>query len=301
MDLNNEILLPDTKESIPKSNKIQQAASKYILRIFPQTEILIPPLSPLAQNEKFLSAQQELELAEHCRSYTDSILVAQHNDSIWLFVPSLYPSSSAVPAFKLSAPASVALKALKDLDICHLTYSQYITAKPRRTSRATQEYSAALSELLLAINRALLCVSADISAFHGINKQRELIHQCFHLLQLCEINAEFMIDKHFYSDVVSQTDIPLFTSFIYTILLLSRECPTITLGALSGGTIAKITFYSNVSYFYLDALNFWEYIAAEKNILFELSHDNDLFTVALHSYRPELSLLGLKQDTQINT
>ena len=105
-------------------------------------------------------------------------------------------------------------------------------------------------------------------------------------------------------DACSLTDLPLYTAFLLSTLILARShapnrSARIELRAMSSAAEVSVIFESDEPLELSDAMLEWERLSSERNMLFGCEMRDGEYRITFHPLRRDWSYLGLKQNTQI--
>ena len=104
-------------------------------------------------------------------------------------------------------------------------------------------------------------------------------------------------------DACSLTDLPLYTAFLLSTLILARihapnRSARIELRAMSSAAEVSVIFESDEPLELSDAMLEWERLSSERNMLFGCETRDGEYRITFHPLRRDWSYLGLKQNTQ---
>ena len=273
---------------------------QYVFCVFPNPQILFA--NAPSDAKLFIDAQWHEEIIAHLEAYSQKALVFEDNGRAIAILPTFYPSSSLGVALRFEIGVSELLRLAAACDFSNLfCVSQRTQIRPVRLSTRLGgmvddflTFFKALSGCFFAFDEFLLCLSST----ERLDKIKELCLGVSRFLG-CPLSLG-TIDCELPEDAFEQTDLPLLTAFLVSMLILVRRnaedrSACICLEPTRSSLIMSVKMKAAREICAEAGLLKWKYIAYDKNMLFDVWAEGEYVTVRFDPCRAEWSLLGLKQ------
>jgi hypothetical protein len=300
--------LDSIKENIRHSKSRTQAKKHlcYAYVLSPVNSMI--PIALRAPAESDFSLQnisifQKEEIISHLSSYSEDVLICEHEGVALAVIPSIYPSSSLclLLAFDPDQITIGEILRLIECDECARIFkvSEHLDSKSVKMTRALENKASDFFALCEEIKMYFTGMERIATLAGESEVKRALVEQAFGISEFvgCPLDE---IDEMWEDDECLKTDLPLYSAFLLSFLLLAREnaplrSAKITLGASSSAIKVGVVFDSDKSLMLSDTVLEWERLAFDRNMLFECYEEQGKFHVAFHPLRRDWSYLGLKQ------
>ena len=273
--------------------------SQYLVRLKPTFSCLARAAeyqeSPIVFEQSFMD-----ELLNWLYCYKNTVYITEREGAIWGFVPTLFPSSAMVLAFKFNVDAGVALRCLSRNEYHdRFEYSLNIKSKKTRSTKI-DEAQRHIDCFFEKLNECFFepYISSDDPEITIRDFEARI--NCFSKLFGVPVTVEKRtVEKSL--KMQGEIDFPLLSAFFITLLLLSREFAInrsvrISFRMLSQSVAAVAEIVADEADF-ARAVALWEGMCADLFMPFGMFFSSGVLTVGLQPCRRELSYLGLKQQT----
>lgn len=253
-----------------------------------------------------ISDDLKREICDHLCSYTEDILICEAGGRALLIIPSLYPSSSLCVALEFEE-ASIALCELLRLVECEecpriFRVSKQVGSPSARMTPLLRQKSEEFFSLARELE-GIFCKIGSLSA-NTCKAKCELSARAQKLAYFVGCPIERIDELWGEGDACSLTDLPLYTAFLLSTLILARNhapnrSARIELRAMSSAAEVSVIFESDEPLELSDTMLEWERLSSERNMLFGCEMRDGEYRITFHPLRRDWSYLGLKQNTQI--
>ena len=245
------------------------------------------------------------EIREHLCSYTEDILICEADGRALLIIPSLYPSSSLCIALEFDEE-EISLPELLRLVECEecpriFRISKHISLPSARMTPMLRQKSEEFFSLARELED-IFCKIGSLSA-DTCEAKCEIFARAQKLAYFVGCPIERIDELWCEGDACSLTDLPLYTAFLLSTLILARihapdRSARIELRAMSSAAEVSVIFESDEPLELNDAILEWERLSSERNMLFGCETRDGEYRITFHPLRRDWSYLGLKQNTQ---
>lgn len=252
-----------------------------------------------------ISEDLKREIREHLCSYTEDILICEADGRALLIIPSLYPSSSLCLAlgFETEQLTLGEILRLRECEECPRIFrvSKQIVASSARMTPMLRQKSEEFFSLVRELED-IFCKIGSLSA-DTCKAKREIFARAQKIAYFVGCPIERIDELWCEGDACSLTDLPLYTAFLLSALILARRhapnrSARIELRAMSSAAEVSVIFKSDEPLELSDAMLEWERLSSERNMLFGCETRDGEYRITFHPLRRDWSYLGLKQNTQ---
>lgn len=244
--------------------------------------------------------EQLKEIEKYLATYTEIPYVVEANGSIYVIISSLYPTSTSCLMLRMDMEPSIFLRLVKERE-GFFKLSERISSTPARMSKRLDSDRAVFYELCSNIERAFMHMERFSLYFDDSEVYEGYSEQIFALSRFFAIPVERVLVKSNDDGVAIKSNFALFTSFCLTMMMLARNdaidrCVSAELEFYGGTLIAKIFFKTEKKVKITNETLLWEYLAADKKMLFDFYDRGDYFYIEFQPHYIDWSYLGIKQD-----
>lgn len=257
-----------------------------------------PASSPILLSS--FSESELVELENYLRTYTEKPYVLEGKGTVYVAIPSMYPTSTSCLLLRMNMKPSVFLRFVKEKEELFVLSSSIGTTSARMSPRLDAEQKiffelcADIERIFTSLERFNLSFSDD-EVIDGYCEQLVALSE-FLSVPLEEITVDVSEDG-----VPIKSNFALFTAFCTTMMMLARNEATdrrlkAKLDFFGGSVVARLSFKTEKNIRVTNETFLWEYLATDKRMLFEAHSEEERFCVTFQPLFRDWSYLGMKQE-----
>lgn len=250
-----------------------------------------------------LSSFSDLQLEEiekYAKSYTEKPYVIEVRGDIYVVLPSIYPTSSSCLLLRMDFDSNIFLRLVKEKSD-FFVLSEGITASPARMSARLDSKKKEFLELCDEIERAFMFLDRFSLSFDDGEVLDGYCEQVVAISNFLAVPIESILLSSDNGDCLPiKSNFALFTAFCTSIMMLARNEAldrkiSVCLDFVEGSLFVKLSFKTEKDIRITNETFLWDYLAADKRMLFEYHNEDGRFCVSFQPLFIDWSYLGIKQ------
>ena len=249
---------------------------------------------------KNFTDSQMLEIQEYLKSYTERPYVIDAKGEMYVIIPSIYPTSSMSIFLRIDEPADMFLRFFKERpEIFVLSHN--ISVQPARKSKRLLSYQKQFLDFCTDIEKAFLGMDRCALVFDEADLKAVYCKEVIALSKFLAVPVDKLIVNDAEDGVMINTNFSLFIAFTSCMMMLAKNYALdrhirVELD-FKGGTLTVRTSVKAENKIKITNETFlWEYLAADKKMLYEFYDENGRFCINFRPYFIDWAYLGLKQE-----
>ena len=239
------------------------------------------------------------EIEEFSRGYEERLYVFERNGYAYIAVPSIYPTATSCLILRIDTSIGAFLRFAQEKSELFV-FSPSIVSRPARMSKGLSEKLGDFLDFCNDITDAFM----SLDRFNLVFDESEVINgyckQIYKLAKLFAVPIKGVTVKNSDDGVAIKSNFSLFTAFCTTMLMLARNeasdrSVSVELRFFGGSVVADIFFTPSSETKITNESFLWEYLAADKRMLFETYNDNGNFHIAFQPHYTDWAYLEMKQ------
>lgn len=275
--------------------------SAAILNFTPMT--VISSLNAPKSRPILLSSFNDEQLAEiekYLKSYAEKPYVIEVGGDAYIVIPSLYPTSTLCLLLRMDIEAKVLFRLIGEKPELFTVSENTVTA-PARMSARLDAQKKMFFEFCDGLERAFMYLDRFSLSFSDDEVIDGYCEQVAALSEFLAVPLENIIVNSSDDGVPIKSNFALFTAFCTEIMMLARNEATdrkisVVLDFFGGSLVVKLSFKTVENIRITNETFLWEYLSADKRMLFEYHNEGGRFCVTFQPIFIDWSYLGIKQE-----
>ena len=245
-----------------------------------------------------------LEIEEFLKGYEERLYVFEKNREAYIVVSSIYPTATSCLILRVDIPVEAFLRLAREKSEIFV-FSSSIVSKPSRMSKRLD----AMRNDFFDFCDDIIDAFTSLERFNLVFDEDETVNgyceQLYKLSRLFAVPIDSLTVKNSEDGVSIKSNFALFTAFCSTMMMLARNeasdrSVSVELRFFGGSVIADISFTPSSETKITNESFLWEYLAADKKMLFECYNDSEGFHIAFQPYYLDWAYLEMKQKQNAN-
>lgn len=240
-----------------------------------------------------------LKIEEFAKGYEERLYVFESEGDIYVVIPSLYPTATSCLVLRMDMSPSDFLRLVQEKQELFVI-SPSIKSEPSRMSKRL----CAMRKEFLDFCTLLKALFTELDRFSLTFSEDEIIdgycEQIYALSSFFAVPVKSVTVKNQEDGVAIKSNFALFTAFCATMMMLARNealdrSVSVECRFFGGSVVADISFLPLTETSVTNESFLWEYLAADKKMLFESYNNNGEFHIAFQPHYVDWAYLGMKQ------
>lgn len=240
-----------------------------------------------------------VEIEEYSRGYKEKLYAFESNNEIYIAIPSVYPTSTSVLILRMDIAPSAFLRLAHEREDL-FAFSPGIRSLPARMSKKLDAMRKGFFDFCADVERTFTELDRFSLAFDEDEIVNGYCEQIYRLSSLFAVPVKSVTVQNSKDGVPIKSNFALFTAFCTTMMMLVRNEATdrslsVEQRFFGGSVVVDICFTPSTKTKVTNESFLWEYLAADKKMLFECYNDNGDFHIAFQPHYTDWAYLEMKQ------